>query len=92
MNYVNRSLAGGGTRGRMGASGGVKALLLLALDFLTRPWASASLFCSIKLTERLTQGLCQMVEDPGAIAKDEGLNMIFPNRLADPLNIELLEI
>ena len=68
MNYVNRFLAGEGTRGGLGASGRVGASLLPAFDL---PGAPASLFCSIGLTKRLTQGLRRVVRDLGAIAKEE---------------------
>ena len=30
--------------------------------------------------------------DPGAIVEDEGLNMILPNKLADPLGIGAFRI
>ena len=33
-----------------------------------------------------------MVRDPGAIAKDESLNVIFLNGLADLLGMEFLEL
>ena len=33
-----------------------------------------------------------MIQDPSAIAKDRSLNMIFSNKLADLLGIELLEL
>ena len=33
-----------------------------------------------------------MAQDPGAIAKDGGLNVILSNRLVDLLGMELLEL
>ena len=67
MNFVKRSLAGRGIRGRVGALGEVGALLLLALDLLG---VLASSFSSPEMLARgLTQGLCWVVRDPRAIAK-----------------------
>ena len=90
MNLMKRSLKVGGTRGGVGALRGVGASLLSALYLL--PWAPASSSCSVGLTGGLMQGLRQVVQDPGAIAKDGGLNMILSNGLADPLGMELLEL
>ena len=42
--------------------------------------------------EGLTQRLHRVVQDPGAIAKDGDLNVIFPNRLANLLGMELLKL
>ena len=42
-------------------------------------------------TRVLTRELYWVVRDPGDIII-EGLNVIFPNKLADPLGIELLEL
>ena len=72
-NLVKRSLVEEGTRGRVGASREVGALvgvlLLPALNSRTGPW-SASLSCSpIGLAEGLMQGLRQ-ARDPGAIAME----------------------
>ena len=98
MNFINKSLAKEGTKGGMKASEGVEAsrgvevLLLPASDFLTRLWALVNSSCSIRLTERLTQGLCQVIQDFGVIVKDRSLNIIFQNGLADPLDMELLEL
>ena len=90
MNFVNRSLAGGRTSGRVGASGVVGASLLTASVF---PVAPASLYCSPRMSARgLTQGLQQVVRDPKAIAKVESLIVILLNGLADPLGMELLEL
>ena len=91
MNFVKRSSEEREIRGGVGASGGVRALLLPTSDLLPRLWAPTSLFCSIELTGRLTQGLCRMVQDLGAIAM-KSLNVILSNGLADPLNMELLEL
>ena len=92
MNFVKRSLVGG-TKSGVIALGGVRALLLPALDPLAGPWASASLFSSpARLTEVVIRGLWLVARDPGAITKDGGLNVILPNRLADPLGMELLEL
>ena len=44
------------------------------------------------LAEELTRGLRWVVQDFGAIVKDGDLNVIFPNGLADPLGVELLEL
>ena len=89
MNFVKRLLVGGGTRAEVGASGGVRASLLPALDFL---FALASSSCSLEMSAGgLTQGLHRVVQDLQAIVKDGGLNMIFPNWQADSLGIELLE-
>ena len=90
MNFVKRSLEQGGTRSRVGASGGMGASSLPALDL---PSAPAGLFCSPAMSaRRLTQGLRQVMQDPGTIAKGGGLNVILPNGLADPLGMELLEL
>ena len=81
MNFVKRSLEGRGTRGGMGASGGVGASSLPASDFLD---TLASSSCSPEmLAEELTQRLRRVMQDPEVIAKGEGLNVIFPNGLAD---------
>ena len=67
INFVKKSLVGG-TRGRVGASRGVEALLLPASDLFAEPWRLASSFCSpMGLAKRLLQGLRQ-AQDPGAIA------------------------
>ena len=90
MNFVKRSLEGGGTRGGMGALGGVGASLLPTSDFVP-----ASLSCSMRLTERLTQGLRRVVRDLGAIVKElksKEHDAIIPNGLADLLGIELLKL
>ena len=90
MNLMKRSSEVGGIRGGVGALGGVGASLLPASDL--PPWAPASSSCSVGSMGGLTQGLRWVVRDPGAIAKDGGLNMILLNGLADPLGIELLEL
>ena len=41
---------------------------------------------------RLTQELRQVMQNSEAITKDGGLNIIFPNMLADSLDIKLLEL
>ena len=74
MNLVKRSSEVGGTRGGVGASGGVRASvgasLLPALDLLIGPLAPASLSSSpARLTRVLTQGLRRVVQDLEAIAK-----------------------
>ena len=69
MNFVNRSLEGGRTRGGVGALRRVRASSLLASDL-----APASLSCSMGSTEELTQELRRMVRDSGAIAKEEEKN------------------
>ena len=90
---MNRSLAGRGTRSRVGALKRVEALLLLASDFLAEPWAPANSSCFLmRLAIRLTQKLYQVVWDFRTIAKDGDLNEIFLNELADLLNMELLEL
>ena len=77
-------------RGGVEALGGVKASWLLALDL---PSAPAGSFCSLKTSSGgLMRGLCWVVQDPGGIAKDRSLNVIFPNRLANLLGMELLEL
>ena len=88
MNLMNRFLIGGKTRGGMGASKRVKTLSLPTSDILTGTWLPISLSCSlIGLIGRLTQELRQMVQDPGAIAKNGDLNIIFLNKLANLLSI-----
>ena len=88
INFVNRSLAEGETKGGLEASGEIGALLLQVLDLIL-----ASLFCSPEmLAGGLTQKLCLVVQDPGAIARDGGLNMIFLNKLANSLGIKLLKL
>ena len=72
MNFVKKSLVGG-TRGRVGALGGIKALrkigilLLLISDLFARLWELASSFCSlIRSAQGLLQGFYQ-VQDLRAI-------------------------
>ena len=77
-----------GMRGGVEASEGVEASLLPVSDF-TPPSSSCSLGM---LAEGLMQKLRQVVYNSGAIARDEGLNLILPNRLADLLGIKLLEL
>ena len=90
MIFVKRFSAGGGTRGRVGALGQIGASLLPASDLLVMPASSS---CSPRmLAGGLMQGLRRVVRNLGAIAKDGGLNVIFPNGLADPLGMELLEL
>ena len=87
MNFVKRSLEGGGIKSRVEVLGEVKALLLPALDL-----TSTSLSCSPgMLAGELTQRLRWVVQNLGAIVI-KGLNMILSNKLADPLDIELFRI
>ena len=67
MNFVKRSLVGGGTRDGVGPLGGVGASSLPASDLFGAP-ASSSCFPGMS-AGRLTQGLHQIMRDPGAIAK-----------------------
>ena len=92
MNFVKRSLEKGGTRGRVRASEGVRALLLPTSDLRPGLWALASSSYSVGLTKGLIQALCWGVQDPKAIAKDKSLNVIFSNGLADSLGVELFRI
>ena len=90
MNFVKKFLAGGGTRGGMGALRGGGASLLPTSDLSGAPVCSS---CFPKmLAGGLTQGLRRIVRDPGAIAKDGGLNVILSNGLADLFGMELLEL
>ena len=69
INLVKKSLEVWRTRGEVEASGGARALLLLALNLFTGPWVPVSLSSSpAGLTGVLTQGLRQ-ARDSGAIAK-----------------------
>ena len=90
MNLVKRSSEVRRTRGRVGVLGGVGVSLLLTSDLL--PWAPTSSSYSVGLTGGLTQLLRRVVQDPGTIAKDGGLNVILSNKLADLLGMELLEL
>ena len=82
MNLVKRSSEVGATRGRVEASGGVKASSLPALDLLAGTWAPASLSSSLAgLTGVLRQGLRQVVRDFGAIAKDGSLIVMLLFRM-----------
>ena len=57
----------GEVKGKIKASKGVKASLLLVFNLFARPWGPTSLFCSlIRLVKRLLQGLRQ-AQDPGII-------------------------
>ena len=71
MNLVKRFLVEEGTRGGVGASGGVGALVeassLPALNPRTGPWPASSSYSPMGLAGGLTQGLRQ-AQDPGAIA------------------------
>ena len=92
MNFVKSSMVGG-MRGRVIATGRVKASLLPGLNLLARPWALASSSSFLaESTGVVTQGLRQVAQDLEAIAKDGSLNVILPNGLADPLGMELLEL
>ena len=61
MNLVKKSLIEGGTKGGVGISGGVKALikalLLLALNPQTGPWPVSSSCSPVELARGLTQKL-----------------------------------
>ena len=87
MNFVKRFLVGGGTKDRVEASRRVGALLLPVLDLAL---ASLSYFLGMSVG-KLMQRLCRVMQNPGTIAI-KGLNVIFLNRLADPLGMELLEL
>ena len=72
INFIKRSLIGGGTRGEIEISRKtkvlVRALLLLTLDFFTR-FGSASLFyLLVELAGKLMEEFC-WVQDFGAILK-----------------------
>ena len=88
---MKRSLVERGIKSRVGALRKIRAPLMLALDLLTRFWVPISSFCSVKLTQRLMQGFYQ-AQDSKAIVKNRSLFMIFLNRLADMLDIELLKL
>ena len=63
------------------------------LDLLTGPWAMASSSSFLaELAGILTQKLYRVMQDPKAIAKDGGLNMILSNGLPNLLDMELLEL
>ena len=73
INLVKRFLVGERTKGGVGASRKikalVKALLLPTLDFLARLWApTSSCYFSTRLAKGLTQKLRQ-IPDLGAIVK-----------------------
>lgn len=89
---MKKSLVEKRSKRGVGASGEIGTLLLLVLDPSTGLWVPTSSSCSLMgLAEGLIQKLHQ-AQDPGAIIKDRGLNVIFPNRLAKLLDIELLEL
>ena len=92
INFVKKFLKGGGTKDGVGVSRGIQVLLLPALDLLAGLWTLASSSYSVELTERFTQGLCRVVQDLSAIARNKNLNIIFLNGLADVLDIELLKL
>ena len=71
----------------MGASEEVEALLLLVSDLAP---VSSSYFLKM-LAEKLTQKFYRVVGYLGVIAMKD-LNKIFPNKLADPVGMELLEL
>ena len=78
INFVNRFLLEKRTRSGIRALEGVEALLLPVLDLPVGPWVPMSSSCSlVRLAKGLTQELCRMVQDPGAIVKDRGLNVFF---------------
>ena len=68
---VKRSLVERGTRGGVGASRGVGALvgasLLPALNPRIGPWPASLFYSLVESAGGLTQELCQ-AQDPGAIA------------------------
>ena len=73
MNLVKRSLEVGGTKGGVGASGGVEASVgassLPALDLLTKLWPASSSSSPAGSAGVLTRGLRRVVQDPRAFAK-----------------------
>ena len=71
INFVKKSLEGRRTRGGVGAAEGVGASSLPASDLLPESWAPASSSCSLGSTKGLTQELRWVMQDPGAIAKEE---------------------
>ena len=88
MNFVNKFLARKKTRNRVEISKRIEALLLSVLDLTL-----ASLSCSPGiLAKKLMQELHQVVRDLRIIAKNGSLNVILPNRLADLLDMEFLEL
>ena len=99
INFVKRFLAGGGTKSRVGASrgvgGSVRALLLLMLNLFARPWAPASLSCSLAESNGGLAQKLRQAQDLRAIAtelKSKERDAVLPNGLADPLGIELLKL
>ena len=78
MNFVKKTLAKKGIRSRVGALEEIKALLLPALNLSSRFWVFASSSCSVRLNGKLTQGLRQVMQDPGAIAI-KNMNIVFLN-------------
>ena len=92
MNFVHRYLAEEGMRDRVGTSEEIEASLLPVLDLLAEPLTPASSSCSVGLFGRLMQRLRRVVQDSGVIVRDGVLIVILPNKLADPLDMQLLEL
>ena len=88
MNFIKKSLVRGRTRGKVGALEKIRASSLPVLNLVPASPSSSPMISAVELTQKL----CQMVQDPEAIVKNRGLNMIFSNRLADLLGIDFLEL
>ena len=70
----------------------IRALLLPVLDFLAKHRVLASLSCFLRiLIEEYMQELHLVMWDPKNIVIED-LEMIFSNKLADLLDIKLLEL
>ena len=92
MNFIKKPLVERKIRGGIGALGRVGASPLPILDFSTWPWPLANLsYFPVGLAEKLTWKL-QQIWDLRAITKDGNLNVILPNKLADRLDMKLLEL
>ena len=66
--------------------------MIVIMNIFAGPYISTSSSCfSIRLTSGLMQAIC-WVQDFQTIVKDRDLNVIFPNKQADLLDIKLLKL
>lgn len=95
MNFIKRSLVEKKTRVGLRAfrivRALVRALLLSTLALYNKHWPANSSWFSVKLAGGAAQVLRQ-VWDLRNIVKDEDLNKIILNKLANRLGLKLLEL
>lgn len=76
MNFMKKFLVKEGIKSRIKALKKIETLLLLVLDFFTKPWPANSSYFLVELINELIQRLCQL-QDPRIIIKKKQKMLFF---------------